>query len=154
MRTRGQPGVYDFAPCAGSLPPELVEPLTAALTHYTTTPDRCWFAVWDGFGGTRADVRSAPAFHLLGRDYHLLTGPMGAVAESVLDPGGQSPNLWWPDDEAWCVATEIDLNTTYIGCSEACGDAILAATELEALRIDPSAGISWRSDPLNPWPCE
>jgi hypothetical protein len=150
-----QPGVYDLPPREGSLPPELVEPLIAVLARRTTTPDRCWFAVWNGFGATRADVRSAPTFHLPGRDYHLLAGPIGAVAESVLDqPGAQSPNLWWPADHAWCVATEIDLNTTYIGCDEACRDEILSVAELEAAPIDRGAGISWRSDPVNPWPGE
>ena len=25
------------------------------------------------------------------------------------------PNLWWPDDRAWCVASEIDLDYTLVG---------------------------------------
>lgn len=29
----------------------------------------------------------------------------------------QSANLAWPSDHAWCIATEIDFNTTYIGGS-------------------------------------
>jgi hypothetical protein len=49
---------------------------------------------------------------------------------------------------------EIDLNTTYIGCNDACRDAILGNASLEALAIDPAAGIDWRSDPVNPWPGE
>lgn len=51
-------------------------------------------------------------------------------------------------------ATEIDLNTTYIGCDDACRAAILEEAILEALPIDPAAGIDWRSDPVNPWPGE
>jgi hypothetical protein len=28
------------------------------------------------------------------------------------------PQLWWPDDHAWCVATDIDLDSTYGGAAE------------------------------------
>jgi hypothetical protein len=44
---------------------------------------------------------------------------------------------------------EVDFKTTYIGCSEACRDDLLARPELEADEIDPSCGIDWRSDRLN-----
>lgn len=145
-----QPGVFDHPPQGGSLPPELAVPLAAALALHTTTPERCWFAVWNGFGGTREDVGSAPTFRVPAREYHLLEGPVEAAADSVLDRT-QSPNLWWPDDRAWCVTTEIDLNTTYVGCNAACRDEILALPEFEALPIDSATGITWRSDLLNPF---
>jgi hypothetical protein len=41
-----QPGVFDSEPEVGCLPEEVREPLVAALRPHTTTPDRCWFAVW------------------------------------------------------------------------------------------------------------
>jgi hypothetical protein len=151
----GQPGVYAAAPTEGSLPDEVVTPLIEVLAAHTTTAEKCWFAFWNGFGGTRADVRSAPTFTIPGRTYHLLTGPLEAARESaVLPPFSQSPNLWWPDDRVWCVATEIDLNTTYIGCDDPCRQAILKEPALEALLIDAAAGIDWRSDPVNPFPGE
>ena len=150
-----QPGLYDAGPQVGSLPVDQEGTLGAVLARHTATPERCWFAVWDGYGATRADVLSAPTFHLLARDYHLLVGPVGAAAESALDPPWyQSPNLWWPDDRAWCVATEIDLDTTYIGCTDACRDEILAAPELETFPIDPATRIDWYGDPVNPLPEE
>lgn len=67
---------------------------------------------------------------------------------------GSLPYDLWPDDHAWCVATEIDLDTTYIGCTETCLASILADRHLEALRIDPTIGIDRHSDPLNVWPDE
>jgi hypothetical protein len=147
---QGQPGVYDGPPCRGSLPAELVSPLVGVLARNTTTPDRCWFALWNGFGATGADVRSAATFHLPSREYHLLAGPIAAAAESMLPaPCAQSANLWWPDDRSWCVATEIDLNTTYVGCSIVCRDQILAVPELETAPVDPNDGISLNSDPVN-----
>lgn len=150
-----QPGVFDAEPQAGSLPDTLIETLVAVLVRHTATPERCWFAIWDGYGATRRDIRSAPCFRLPARDYHLLVGAVAAAAESALDvPFYQSPNLWWPDDRAWLVATEIDLDTTYIGCADACRDAIRAAPELETFTIDPAARVDWYSDPLNPSPTE
>jgi hypothetical protein len=149
---KGQEGVYDYPPTVGSLPVEVASELVAVLVRHTTTPEHCWFAVWNGFGSTRADVRRAPTFELPKREYHLLTGPIDAITENVLDPGGQSANIWWPDDRAWFVATEIDLRTTYIGCSQACSDAIDAVPELEALPIDPATGVTFNSDLVNPQP--
>jgi hypothetical protein len=153
FNNRPQPDVFDHAPSEGSLPGELAHPLAAVLARHTATPDRCWFAVWNGFGATQADVRSAPTFQVPAREYHLLTGPIDAVAENVLDtPWSQSPNLWWPHDHAWCVATEIDLNTTYIGCTEACLNDMVESPILDALPIDPTTGISFVSDLVNPTP--
>lgn len=146
-----QPGVFDHPPDVGSLPAELAAPLTAALARHTTTPERYWFAIWNGFGATPAEIRAAPTFHVPKREYHLLNGPPQAITASVGDPPWrQSPNLWWPDDRAWCVATEIDLNTTYIGCNRSCRDEILALPEIEAFPIDPATGTTWRSDLINP----
>jgi hypothetical protein len=96
-------------------------------------------------------VRSGAAFEAPHRRYHLLRGPVGAARESTCStPFDQSANLWWPDDRAWCVASEIDLNSTYVGCGAACRDAILARTEFEAYAIDPASGITYDSDTLNP----
>jgi hypothetical protein len=146
-----QPGLFDDPPRVGGLPPELIPTLASVLARHTTTPDRCWFAVWNGFGDLGEDVRRAPTFLAPHREYHLLRGPTESAAESVTEPPReQSPNLWWPDDRAWCVATEIDLDSTYIGCDDACREEILALSEIEALPIDPATGIDFRSDLRNP----
>lgn len=146
----GQPDVYDRAPLTGSLPPELAPELVEVLSRHTRTANDCWFAIWNGFGAMPDDVRQAPLFDLPTRRYYLLRGALGAAGESIFnEPHRRSPNIWWPDDLAWCVATEVDLNTTYIGCSEPCSDDLTSST-LEALRIDPSTGITWNSDDVNP----
>jgi hypothetical protein len=149
---RPRPGVYDISPAEGTLPLEVADSLVAVLgTH--TAANRCWFAIWNGFGSTRDDIRRAATFLVPGREYFLLSGPTTAVTETALTDGGyQSPNIWWPDDHAWCVATEIDLNTTYIGCSEACRDDLLRNGDLEAIEIAPATGVSLASDIVNPSP--
>lgn len=145
-------GVFDISPIVGSLPREQGAPLAAALARHTATPDRCWFAVWIGYGDFEEWVREPPVFERPSREYHLLTGACEAGTE--LDPKsfeGRSPNIWWPEDRAWCVATEVDFSTTYIGCDESCRDDLLALPEIEALAIDPATGIDYRSDLVNPF---
>lgn len=94
----------------------------AILERHTTTPNDSWFAVWEGWAGLAIKPGQAPVFHLPGRPYFLLHGPVsGAVQSLATDPvlDHQSANLWWPSDRAWCVATEVDLDSTYIGASQA-----------------------------------
>jgi hypothetical protein len=147
-----QPGVFDHPPKSGSLPPEVGLPLAETLATSTSTPEQWWFAFWEGWGGLSHDILSAPTFDLPHRRYHLMVGPETFDPESAVEGFLQSPNLWWPDDRAWCVATEVDLDSTYIGCSEACRDAILRRAELEVFPIEPERGLAYDSDSVNPLP--
>lgn len=140
-------------PAEGSLPPDVARPLWRTLAAHTTTPDRCWFAVWEGFGCLRADVRSAPAFDIPNRQLHLFSGPIQAIEATFGDPSyHQSANLWWPEDRAWCVATEIDFVTTYIAGSRAAIAAVVGHAELESDEVESSDGVAWASDTINPAP--
>lgn len=76
-----------------------------------------------------------PSLLLPHRNYLLYRGPLQAAGALLGFPAHQSPNLWWPEDRSWCVATEIDLDVTYVGGSAAliadvCADASLAATRV------------------------
>ena len=53
-----------------------------------------------------------------------------------------APSLWWPDDRAWFVATEIDFNWTYVGGTRDCIEGVLADPSLEALPTNPMEGNS------------
>lgn len=51
------------------------------------------------------------------RSYYLLDGPVGAV-DGLRYPDGdrwRNPDLLWPDDRAWFVATDVDLWSLYVG---------------------------------------
>jgi hypothetical protein len=50
-------------------------------------------------------------------------------------PRGQSANLWWPADHAWCVASEIDFQWSYVGGPRSCIDAILKDSRIESAEI-------------------
>jgi hypothetical protein len=141
-----QSGVFDEAPTVGKLPPDVGASVARTLAGHTTTADHCWFAVWDGWGAPDPAFHGQPTFRLPNRDYHLASGPVGAASQSVHTFRHISCNLWWPEDHAWCVATEIDLDSTYIGASEACIQELLANSELEVASLSVTAD----SDTLNP----
>jgi hypothetical protein len=71
-----------------------------------------------------------PTFELPLRRYHLLGGPVSA-ATGVRSPADgdepQVPDLWWPDDRAWFVATDTDLPFTVVGGSAALTADLFAA---------------------------
>jgi hypothetical protein len=146
-----QSGVFDEAPAAGTLPPDVAASVVRTLARHTTVAVHCWFAVWDGWGDLYDAFQGQPTFHLPSRDYHLAHGLLGAAIQSVGRPpwSHRSCNLWWPDDHAWCVATDIDLDSTYIGGSQACIEELLANPELEVMALDASAGVTAGSDLLN-----
>jgi hypothetical protein len=131
---------WDFGPQEGHLPLGDAAVLVGILRRHTTTPNRCIFAVWDGFGALEPDVHwpGAARLHLPNRDYVLLAGPIEAGAASFEPPPfEQSANLWWPEDRAWCVATEIDYAWTYVAGTEGCVQDIVAHPDLEAITTRP-----------------
>jgi hypothetical protein len=108
--------------------------LAELLRPFTTTPDRCWFAIWEGFGGLD-DQGVAARVELPQRRYLLYAGPVELVRVPGpgVEPFDQSANLWWPDDLAWVVATEIDFAWTYVGGTRALVEALLSDGRIEAL---------------------
>jgi hypothetical protein len=86
-----------------------------------------------------------PKLELPHRAYHVFTGPITAALTSYsaysFGHHDQFANLWWPADQAWCVATEVDFAWTYVGGSRACIDAVLADPRLEA--VETSASARW-----------
>lgn len=77
-------------------------------------------------------------------------GSFAGAIENVAElPAWQTASLWWPDDHAWCVATEVDHDSTYVGCSPGCLDALLGEPALEVFAIDPAAGITYDADRVN-----
>lgn len=158
-------------PAWGDLDVQQLDALTHLLAAHTGTPERCLFALWEGWallngsgvtlttgpGGssTRPLARAftdaewaAPRLALPDRTYLLLAGPLDAardVTEHTTAPvlGTQSPQLIWPEDHAWCVATEIDLDSTVVGGTRAVVDAVLADSTLEAWEVRPGDSLAF-----------
>jgi hypothetical protein len=91
---------------------------------------------------------------LPGRDYLFFEGPIEGAIDfgSYLTPEyfiPQSPNLFWPEDRAWCAASEIDLYCTLVGASNALAESLVANPALEAWRVLPDDPIHYDSDEIN-----
>lgn len=124
-------------PSEGSLPEDEAKVLAQILRKYTSSHS-CYFGIWTGYGALQLTDRwpDAPILSLPYREYALLRGPIEAATYSFEEkPFEQSPNLWWPEDSAWFVATEIDFSWTYVGGSADCIEAILSCNKLEAIRV-------------------
>ncbi|HTZ63241.1 MAG TPA: hypothetical protein VMB51_03990 [Solirubrobacteraceae bacterium] len=93
----------------------------------------------------------APKFALPHRTMHLLTGALSAVS-AFYENHRNPPSLWWPEDRAWCVGTDIDLMTTYVGGSRRAIEELLADEQLEVLPVSVDQGVTWKADTINPLP--
>jgi hypothetical protein len=129
-------------PQVGTLGLADTDTLAAVLARHTSTPERCWFCTWDGWGSVVFD--DGPRVQLPHRNYALFVGPLAGVPSLIDAQDNHSPNLWWPDDRAWCVATEIDLAWTYVGGPGALVTDVLANPRLEAQPASPDDSYRWQ----------
>lgn len=150
-----QPGIWDAPPTIGHLPGttrhdvhDLATPLVDALASNTRTPERVWFCVWEGWGGMQRPGGEPPV-RLPGRKYWLMRGPIAAAVCSLDEIGADGPSIWWPDDRAWCVATEIDFRWTYIGGSQSLVDRLVDDPRFEALQAAISDEVQVVGDRVN-----
>ncbi len=142
-----QSPLWDDSPAEGHLPSAVATRLATVLRRHTGTPDDCWFGFWQGWGdaGLPRSVLALP-----NREYLLIRGPVElAAANLAAEPAEQSANLWWPDDRAWCVATDVDLMSTYVGGSAACLADLAALDGLEVLPAQPGDAVTYAADRLN-----
>jgi hypothetical protein len=154
--TRGpvdsQSPVWDDGPSEGHLPVAVAARLAKVLARHTATPADCVFGRWDGFGYDLPSPEVPPRLLLRGeRDVVLVRGPIDAAARNLApEPHEQSANLWWPADRSWCVVTDIDLMSSYVGGSAACIAELLARPALEVAPATPDDPVA--VDPVNPSP--
>lgn len=145
----------------GVLSEALAQALVSVLSAHTPSRDPLWLAIWEGYGYLYADAplstvsatrfvsegeepgpppivwrhppprpRGTPRLRLPLRDYLLYRGSFAQVPRWM-----QGPNLWWPVDRAWCVASGIDLPWTFVGGSTDLVEAVIDHSDLDARRI-------------------
>lgn len=134
-------------PSEGTLPPKERQRLLELLRPETGTPDDCWFCIWEGYGNI--DVRG-PLVRLPNRNYGLYGGPIDLATAPLDVPwDDQSPNVWWPEDRAWIVATEIGYAWTYVGGSQRLIDKVVSDDLLEAMPVRLEDLPFWTGDTVN-----
>ncbi len=140
------------SPDEGSLPAGLASELGSILAKFTDTPKKVFYALWHGWADVQGGVVNAELLELPNRTMYVIQGSIENVTNpfNLADP--RTANLWWPDDRKWCVATEIDLLTTYVGGSRDCVKAVLDSDILEAMPATDSQLITWDADKVNPLP--
>lgn len=138
--------IRQAAPVDGELDEGRCRVLARMLANFTTTPHACWFAMWHGYGApfdglpSFDDVPTAaapPEEDIPLREYALLEGPVDEVDQFRMMDGlaYQCPTIWWPDDRAWLVHTEIDWTSTFVGGDIECIHALVDADDLEVMEI-------------------
>lgn len=152
-RPAGEPR-WGGPPEEGAIDPADGAALAEILRRETSTPEACWFCLWEGFGWVGEVVPEAawsgPRVRLPGRNYLLYAGPVEAViltSRGGGSPANQSANLWWPEDRAWCVATEIDLPWTYVAGTGRLVERVLGDPRLETLPAAPGDALTH----VEPW---
>lgn len=154
--------------------------LCEILAQHTTTPRECFFGISTIHGGVEESFPDEPLLRHPHRDFAVLVGPLSAAGKIEIEstaatsigfavlvatddepppdlepePGGwgQAPNLIWPQDRTWFVATEYDFDSTLVGGSSQLIAAILASPELEAWEVDPDVSLQADADKINPVP--
>lgn len=158
----------DEQPLVGSLDHRTLPLLCDVLARHTSTPGQCWLALWIGFGKYPAAWEASPTFRLPHRQYWLFESPLAQVVEHsvafatkqfddgdpwldrILDWGHvQSPQLWWPQDHAWAVASEIDYDSTVVGGRAALVEELVRNPDLECLPIAPDTSLYFDADRIN-----
>jgi hypothetical protein len=170
---------WNYEPRNGVLSPGQIRGLGGLLAAHTTTQDQCWFCLWEGQGylhpggvapliaiaakgpkplqwlrlrAARRRLQRRKPPRISGRrvtpnqarSYLLFSG-------SLSDAAGweDGPNLWWPEDRAWCVASEIDHCYSYVGGSTDLINELLVHPALEAVPAKITDGITYDSDRIN-----
>ena len=131
---------WGTAPSFGELDPSEVGRVAEVLEEHTETPERCYFGFWEG--SYHEKKVSEPVE--IGEYKYLIF--RGGLEEA---PAYDSPNLWWPGDHAWFVATDIDSFYTLVGGSTECIADFLAHSDLEALPVRVDDRIGLQDDTIN-----
>lgn len=135
-------------PNIGMLPVSLAKILSDILKPFSTGVD-VMYAAWTGYSDLK--IENAELMKFPERPMYVKSGHL-RDAENPFGRAGRTANLWWSSDQKWCVGTDVDLMTTYVGGSKDCIEAIVNNGALEAMPVTSDQSITWDADTLNPPP--
>ncbi len=126
-----------------NLPLSQVIALANILKRFTLGSDQVWYLVWEGHGECGRWLAERPH-----RRYVVYRGDLGDL-KHFYDWTRYPADYWFPQDHAWCVATDVDLYWTYVGGTQRCIQAILSCADLEVVPVDLDQGLTVDSDVVN-----
>lgn len=164
-------------PPIGEMDIKTLDALCEVLASHTADPDQCLFGLCEiqGWLDSISTTHVPSLLELpMGRNYAILTGPLSAIDQLIRDWGNsleltfssgtvetpphqdaaplrqrEAPNLIWPSDHSWFVASEVDFDSTLIGGSATLIDAVLKCPALEAMPIEESTSLAADADTVN-----
>lgn len=146
---RGQSEIWNIPPSIGGPDSDTVDGLKAVLKEFTSSPEVCWFAIWEGHSSLEFVRDSVPLLRISDRNYLIVRDSIEGAGSTL---SGIAPSFWWPEHREWCVSSDIDLMATYVGGTRECVNSILSRVDLESFLADPSDSIIVTSDTVNPPP--
>lgn len=148
------PSPFVQRPTDGSLRLGAFDVLREHLAAQTSTPDQCYFGIWEGFGWLERGRSGISTVTLPERVYAVFMGPIEAATEVGWTSSNgrfmrESPSLLWPADRAWFVSTDVDQDSTFFGGSRSLVDALEADPRLEVWPVKATDPITAGSDLIN-----
>jgi hypothetical protein len=145
---------FEAPPDKDGLDPDGLAELCDVLAVHTRTPDDCFIGVWEGYGWPVEEWAGPDVLDLENRSYLVRRAPLALALEVGWRPVPdrlvvEPPSLLWPADRAWFVASDTDLDSTYLGGSAALIEALLAHSELEVWPVAPEDPIAIDGDGIN-----
>lgn len=114
-----------------------------------------------GSGILDRDIAVGPRFEIkpgTGRQYVLFEAGVNIFSDPAWPErapwidnimSAQSPSMIWPDDHAWMLATEIDLDSTLVAGTTDLIRELVQTPNVEALPIRLDVDLTWDGDNLN-----
>lgn len=112
-------------------------------------------------GDEQAAIRAALAVERFGWP-HRECFPLSMTLPQLADPTwldrarigtavglAHTPQMLWPEDHSWVLASEIDWDSTIVAGSRALVDAVLADDRFEAFPVDEDSDLTWGGDLVN-----
>jgi len=113
------------------------------LAQHTTTADRCYFCIWDGYGNISLEAipGKQTILELPHRSYTFMEGPIDALHTWETDLGQgtpfEPPAIVWPADHSWCFLSDVDPHWAGIGASAEAISQLLDDPTLDIVAADP-----------------
>jgi hypothetical protein len=119
----GPPGFDAYVRVAFHEDEDRLRAALATLARHTTTPDEAYAAIWEGWEGSD-NPPEAPRVEIPNRTMLLFTGDVEVLRDAPdlawygEVTGDVEPHLLWPQDQAWCMACDVDEELEFtVGCS-------------------------------------